>query len=163
MNKTCQIIIGNEEKYFFVKKFISSLILVQDIAPNGPTGENENSSPIEIDGAQKTTMKEAFMGSENDDESTIIHEAKLEDQNLIEAKLCENEKSSECNSVKEEVSNRSLELSGEDIEASASGQDRETSSPEDQRLTTNPPGIIDDQKVDKQIDTETPQDKVRIV
>ncbi|KAL9157500.1 hypothetical protein ABFS82_08G008300 [Erythranthe guttata] len=100
-----------------------------------------------------------FMGNDNDEESTI-HEPELADQNLIKAELFENEESTEGGLAKEEVSIRSLEVSDEDIKASASGQDREICSLEEQGPTTSPSGIIDDQKEDKVVDaTETPEDK----
>ncbi|KAL8043802.1 hypothetical protein ABFX02_08G008200 [Erythranthe guttata] len=101
-----------------------------------------------------------FTGNDNDEEPTIIHEPKLADQNLIKAELFENEESTEGDLAKEEVSVRSLEVSDEDIKASASGQDREICSLEEQGPTTSPSGIIDDQKEDKAVDaTESLEDK----
>ncbi|KAL7100632.1 hypothetical protein ACP275_08G008100 [Erythranthe tilingii] len=101
-----------------------------------------------------------FTGNDNDEEPTIIHEPKLADQNLIKAELFENEESTEGDLAKEEVFIRSLEVSDEDIKASASGQDREICSVEEQGPTTSPSGIIDDQKEDKAVDaTESLEDK----
>ncbi|KAL7140753.1 hypothetical protein ABFS83_08G008000 [Erythranthe nasuta] len=143
--------------------------------------ETEKNSPIQVDCQKEHSEKERettpptgeTAGSTLKDDAVVekavdsfevvnedINESKLADQNLIKAELLENEESTEGNLAKDEVSIRSLEVSDEDIKATASGQGRETCSIEEQGLTTSPSGIIDDQKEDKTIDaTETPEDK----
>ncbi|KAI3474916.1 hypothetical protein Pfo_030227 [Paulownia fortunei] len=136
---------------------------LEDIATSFSNWDNEDNSPIEVGGSQKPSLNEASMGNTNNDESTIIHEAKFAND-LTKAHLFENEKNKECTSVKEEVSIESLQEADEDIKVSASGQDREISYLEEQGLTTNPQGIIGDHKEDKTSDAtdlkeETPEDK----
>ncbi|KAL7140747.1 hypothetical protein ABFS83_08G008000 [Erythranthe nasuta] len=143
--------------------------------------ETEKNSPIQVDCQKEHSEKERettpptgeTAGSTLKDDAVVekavdsfevvnedINESKLADQNLIKAELLENEESTEGNLAKDEVSIRSLEVSDEDIKATASGQGRETCSIEEQGLTTSPSGIIDDQKEDKTIDaTESPEDK----
>ncbi|KAI3452471.1 hypothetical protein Pfo_009135 [Paulownia fortunei] len=137
---------------------------LEDIVINVPNGDNEDNSAIELYGSQQPSLKEVSMGNNNDVESTITHEAKFEDENLIKADLFEKEKYTEGTSVNEKVSIESFRVGAEGIKASASGQDRETSYLEEQGLTTNPQEIIFDHKEDKTSDAtdlkeETPEDK----
>ncbi|KAK4417804.1 hypothetical protein Salat_2193100 [Sesamum alatum] len=132
---------------------------VQDIATNAPSGETDENSPTETDGPQKPFPKEASRSNANGDESTILQEAKFEDE-----VLSEHEKNTD-SSVNKEVHTESIRVAvlPEDIKASALVQDRETSSLEEQNLTPNPQGIIGDQKEGKTIDAtdlkeETPED-----
>lgn len=136
--------------------------MIQDAAINVPSGNNEDSSPIEVDGSQKPSLKEASTENTNDHESTIRHDTRFADD------LSENEKNIECDFVKEEASIKSLDVENEDTKATTSNQDRESGHIKEQGLITNPQGIKGEHKEDKIIDVTdlkevTQEVKVRIV
>ncbi|KAL8475395.1 hypothetical protein ACS0TY_028164 [Phlomoides rotata] len=108
----------------------------EDVAINVPSEDNEDSSPIEVDGSQKPSLKD-------DHESTIRHDTKFADD------LSENEKNVKCDLVKEEasVTVKSLEVEDEDTKSTTSNEERETGHIEEQG--TNPQGIMGDHKEDK--------------
>lgn len=120
---------------------------LQDIVSNIPDGDNADNTPIEEDGSQEPSLEDATTDNNNAEEPSVAHEAKP---------VAENEKITECTSVKEEVS----------TESSALVQDEETSSLEEKSQTTNPRGIMDDteDKTNGAIvaEEETSEDKVRI-
>ncbi|KAL8471269.1 hypothetical protein ACS0TY_028790 [Phlomoides rotata] len=108
----------------------------EDVAINVPSEDNEDSSPIEVDGSQKPSLKD-------DHESTIRHDTKFADD------LSENEKNVKCDLVKEEasVTVKSLEVEDEDTKSTTSNEERETGHIEEQG--TNPQGIMGDHKENK--------------
>lgn len=136
--------------------------MLQDVATNVPSGDSEDSSPIEGDGSQNPSLKEASTENTSDHESTIQHDTKSADH------LSENEKNIECDLTKEETPVKSLEVENEDTKATTSNQDRETGHVEEQGLITNPQGTVGDRTEDKVLDVTdtkevTHEDKVRIV
>ncbi|KAK6155220.1 hypothetical protein DH2020_009468 [Rehmannia glutinosa] len=136
----------------------------KDIVTNVPDGNDKDKSPMEAYDLQEPSLIEASTGNNNDVESTIMHEAKFEDENLIKADLVDNKKYTGDDLVNEKVSTDSLLVGAEEIKASASSQERETSSLEVQTLATNSQEIMSDHKEHKIIDAteleeETPQDK----
>ncbi|XP_020554700.1 titin isoform X5 [Sesamum indicum] len=137
----------------------------QDIATNAPTGENDENSLLETDSSQKPFPIYSSKRNANGDESTLLQDAKFEDEVLSEHK-----KNTEGGVVNEEVHTESIRVAvlPEDIKASPLGQDRETCLLEEENLTPNPQGIKGDQKEDKTIDAtdlkeETPEEMVKIM
>ncbi|KAG8384862.1 hypothetical protein BUALT_Bualt04G0162500 [Buddleja alternifolia] len=99
-----------------------------------------------------------------DNESTVIHKVKIEDEDLGKAEVYENEKST-CTLLKEEAQVEepleSLHVAAEDIKTSNLEQDTTTaSSPEDMSINTNLQGITSDYIDEKTIDAVDPQNEV---
>ncbi|KAL8471272.1 hypothetical protein ACS0TY_028790 [Phlomoides rotata] len=80
------------------------------------------------------------------------HETKFVDESKVEADLSQNETTTECGLVQEEVPVKSMQVENEDIKVIALSQDKETSHLEEQGLNTNPQGIMGDNKEDKTVD-----------
>ncbi|KAL0450699.1 UNVERIFIED_CONTAM: hypothetical protein Slati_1626300 [Sesamum latifolium] len=136
-----------------------------DIAANAPSGENDENSPTETDGSQKPFPTDSPKRNADSDESTLLQDAKFEDE-----VLSEHEKNKEAGAVNEEVQTESIQVAvlPEDIKASPLVQDRETCLLEEQNLTPNLQGSKGDQKEDKTIDATdlkevTPEDMVKIM
>ncbi|PIN04489.1 hypothetical protein CDL12_22974 [Handroanthus impetiginosus] len=138
--------------------------ILEDIAANVPTGETRHNLPIEEDGSQKPCLEEASTLNVNEDESTIMHEVQYVDESSTKIELLENDKNIEDNLEKEEVSIKSLQVTVENIKASASIQDKEISSLEEQSVNINCQEIIGEHNEDKISNAiggkeETPEDK----
>ncbi|KAL3833129.1 hypothetical protein ACJIZ3_007865 [Penstemon smallii] len=143
----------------------------QNAATTVPTEENEDNSLIHEDGVQmKEPSSLESSRADGKDESKIIHEAVLVDEDKKKAEIFENEQNTESTLVKEEArvdkSVESLDVAPEVIKASVSSQDIDMiSSFEEQTLTTHSQGILDDHKEDTTTDVtekEETQDTQKI-
>lgn len=127
--------------------------MVQEVVVNVPNGDNEDNSPIEVDGSQKPSSEEAPAEKIIDDEPTDVHEASSANEKTVKANLFEEEEKIENALAKEEV-------------ATSSVQDREASYLVEQAPTTNSQGTSVDHKEGKTIQLadekeEIVEDKVK--
>ncbi|XP_042061227.1 uncharacterized protein LOC121805448 isoform X2 [Salvia splendens] len=100
-----------------------------------PNGDNEDNSPIKVDGLQEHFPEEVPAEKINDDEPTTVHGVEFANENAVKANLNENEQKPECSHVNEEVYTESMQAADEDVTDTSSGQDRKSRHLEEQAST----------------------------
>ncbi|KAG6421713.1 hypothetical protein SASPL_118270 [Salvia splendens] len=124
-----------------------------DLVIRVPNGDNEDDSPIEVDGLREPSSKEVPAEKINDDEPTTSHEVEFANENTVKANLNENEEKLECSLVKEEAHIESLQVADKDVKDTSSGQDRKPSNLEEQGSTEDSHETMGDERYAKSFDS----------